>query len=102
MNLIEIEPHFWELYQNGTEYYLSLAVDLSSVVSCWDIVLTQPEITAYQTIGRDSIVILANQYVAQLYRGDATRLEQQAASDSQKLAMLTAFKTWQAQQDLSI
>lgn len=102
MNLIEIEPHFWELYQNGTEYYLSLAVDLSSVVSCWDIVLTQSQITDYQTIGRDSIVILANQYVAQLYRGDATRLEQQAAEDSQKLAMLTAFKTWQAQQDSSI
>jgi len=36
MNLIEQQAHFWELYQTQDDYYLSIAVDMSSVVSCWD------------------------------------------------------------------
>ena len=102
MKLIEIEPHFWELYRQAEQLFLSIAIDLSSVVSCWDIILTQTEVSDYQTIGRDSITSLANQCVVQLYRGDATRLEQHAASASQKLEMLTAFKTWQTQQASSV
>jgi len=48
MNLIEHQPHFWELYQDFERYYLSIAVDMSSVVSCWDLALTQDEILAYE------------------------------------------------------
>ena len=43
MHLIEQQPHFWELYQDDSNYYLSIAIDMSSVVSCWDIKLTENE-----------------------------------------------------------
>ncbi len=46
MHLIEQQAHFWELYQTQDDYYLSIAVDMSSVVSCWDIYLTEVEILA--------------------------------------------------------
>lgn len=102
MELIEIEPHFWELYRQDEQLFLSIAIDLSSVVSCWDIILTQEEMLHYRMEGRDAIRTLTEKFVTQIYRGDATTLEQHAASASQKLEMLTAFKTWQTQQASSV
>ena len=52
MKLIEHEAHFWELYKDAEQYYLSIAVDMSSVVSCWDLVLTRDEIFSYKQQGR--------------------------------------------------
>ncbi|MGC3820555.1 hypothetical protein [Acinetobacter sp. G11] len=97
MNLIEHEPHFWELYQDNIHYYLSIAVDMSSVVSCWDLVLTQNEILAYKQQGRKSIEELAKSMVASAYKGDFSAMESRLASSKEKQAIQAAFKQWHAQ-----
>ena len=48
MKLIEIEPHFWELYQNQDQLYLSVSVDNSAATYNWDLHLTQVQQQAYQ------------------------------------------------------
>jgi len=97
MNLIEHEPHFWELYQDVDQYYLSIAVDMSSVVSCWDLVLTQEEVLAYKQQGRKSIEELAKAMVAAAYKGDFSRMENHLAKPEQQQAMQAAFKAWREQ-----
>ncbi|TCB31803.1 hypothetical protein E0H82_15795 [Acinetobacter sp. ANC 4910] len=96
MNIIEQEPHFWELYQDNHQYYLGIAVDMSSVVSCWDIFLTAEQIDVYQQQGRESITILAKTIVDAVYRGDFSYLHQHQVSSEQTQAMQTAFQQWRA------
>lgn len=97
MQLIEMEPHFWELYQQDEQFFLSIAIDLSSVVSCWDIMLTAEEILLYQTNGREAILTLTEQFVVHVYRGDCTGLEQRMVSSLQKQMMHNTFRMWQTQ-----
>ena len=98
MTLIEQQPHFWELYQNQDHYYLSIAVDMSSVVSCWDIVLTELEIQNYQNNGRIVIEDLANSIVTETYRGDFSNLEARKVSEQIQQELQIAFKAWRSQQ----
>lgn len=97
MTLIEQQPHFWELYQNQDHYYLSIAVDMSSVVSCWDIVLTELEIQNYQNNGRIVIEDLANSIVTETYRGDFSNLEARKVSEKIQQELQIAFKAWRSQ-----
>lgn len=99
MYLIEQQAHFWELYQTQDDYYLSIAVDMSSVVSCWDIYLTEVEILAYQNKGRIAIEDLANSIVAETYRGDFSNLAARKVPREIQQQMQTAFKTWRLAQD---
>ena len=94
MQLIEQQAHFWELYQAQDQYYLSIAVDMSSVVSCWDIALTEADIAQYQHKGRIAIEDLANSIVAETYRGDFSNLEARAVSEQIQQEIQTAFKAW--------
>lgn len=98
MNLIAHEPHFWELYQDDIHYYLSIAVDMSSVVSCWDLVLTQEEIQGYEHRGRESIQELAKSMIALAYKGDFSTMESRLAKPYERQAMQAAFKAWQNSQ----
>ena len=98
MNLIAFEPHFWELYQDFDHYYLSIAVDMGSVVSCWDVELTHEEVQQYEHRGRVSIQELAKEMVAATYRGDFSSLESRLVKPYERQAMQAAFKTWQQQQ----
>lgn len=98
MNLIEHEPHFWELYQDFEHYYFSIAVDMSSVVSCWDLVLTQDEIQAYKQRGRVSIQELAKSMVALAYKGDFSSMESRLAQPFERQAMQATFKAWRDSQ----
>ena len=99
MHLIEQQAHFWELYQTQDDYYLSIAVDMSSVVSCWDIYLTEVEILAYQNKGRIAIEDLANLIVAETYRGDFSNIAARKVSKEIQQQMQMAFKTWRLAQD---
>lgn len=98
MQMIALEPHFWELYQNDTQYFMSIAVDMSSVVSCWDLVLTAEEITAYQFVGRASIDALAKSFIAMAYKGDFSNLESRLASTADQECMHASYRAWQASQ----
>ena len=98
MNLIAYEAQSWELYRDDERYYLSIAMDMSSVVSCWDLVLNQDEIQAYEHRGRVSIQELAKEMVAATYRGDFSSLESRLVKPYERQAMQAAFKTWQQQQ----
>ena len=99
MHLIDQQAQFWELYQTQDDYYLSIAVDMSSVVSCWDIYLTEVEILAYQNKGRIAIEDLANSIVAETYRGDFSNLAARKVPREIQQQMQTAFKTWRLAQD---
>ena len=94
MHLINQQPHFWELYQEESNYYLSIAVDMSSVVSCWDIQLTDTEVKKFQEQGTVAIEVLANSIVTETYRGDFSNLEARAVSEQVKQEIQNAFKTW--------
>lgn len=94
MNLIAHESHFWELYQDFEQYYLSIAIDMSSVVSCWDLVLTQQEILYYEHRGRVSIEELAKSMIAAAYKGDFSMMEARLAKPYERQAMQKAFKNW--------
>lgn len=98
MDLIEQQPHFWELYQNQDQYYLSIAVDMSSVVSCWDIYLTQAEIQKFQCDGRIVIEELAESIVSETYRGDFSNLEARTISEDIQKEIQATFKIWRSQQ----
>ena len=99
MQLIEQQAHFWELYQAKDQYYLSIAVDMSSVVSCWDIALTETDIAQYQHKGRIAIEDLANSIVAETYRGDFSNLERNKLPVQIQQQMQMAFKVWKTAQD---
>ena len=96
MHLIDQQAHFWELYQTDTKYYLSIAVDMSSVVSCWDITLTNDEIQQYQKNGRAVIEELANLIVKETYRGDFSTLESRKVSVEIEQQIQTTFKAWRS------
>ena len=98
MILIEQQPHFWELYQNQDNYYLSIAVDMSSVVSCWDIGLTEIEIQNYQNNGCIVIEELANSIVTETYRVDFSNLEARKVSEQIQQELRAAYKIWRIQQ----
>ena len=101
MQLIELEPHFWELYQNDNQYFMSVAVDMSSVVSCWDLALRPQEITAYKTVGRASIDALAKSFIAMAYKGDFSNLESRLASIADQEGMQASYRAWQLSQSAS-
>ena len=94
MNLIAHEAHFWELYQDFEHYYLSIAIDMSSVVSCWDLVLTQEEILQYEHRGRVSIQELAKSIIEAAYKGDFSSIESRLAKPYERQAMQLAFRNW--------
>ena len=98
MNLIEQQPHFWELYQNQDQYYLSIAVDMSSVVSCWNIYLAQVEIQNFLSNGRIVVEELAESIVSETYRGNFSNLEARAVSEDIQKEIQAAFKIWRSQQ----
>ncbi|MHA3092141.1 hypothetical protein [Acinetobacter brisouii] len=98
MKIIEIEPHFWELYQDQQQLYLSVSVDNSAVTYNWDLHLTAQQIEVYQRQGRDSIVELAKQVVAAVFRGDFSFMQQHEATAAEKEAMFAAFKQWREAQ----
>ncbi len=94
MNLIAYEAYFWELYQDFERYYLSIAIDMSSVVSCWDLVLTQEEILQYEHRGRVSIQELAKCIIEAAYKGDFSSIESRLAKPYERQAMQLAFRNW--------
>ena len=98
MKLIDQQPHFWELYQDNSNYYLSIAVDMSSVVSCWNIALKMNEIQQFQQNGRVIIEELANLIVKETYRGDFSTLESRKVSADIEQQIQMTFKVWRSTQ----
>lgn len=92
MKMIEQQAHFWELYQDNEHYYLSVAIDMSSVVSCWYLYLSQTEANLYQNEGRQMVDDLVQKIVQETYRGDFLYVETRQVSDVIQQAMLNAYK----------
>lgn len=102
MKLIDHHDHFWELYCEDTQYFLSIAVDMSSVVSCWDLVLSSEEIRDYRLSGRGQIEHIAKHIISAAYRGDFSPMHSRLATPEQQQAMLVCYKAWQQQSKNSI
>ncbi|AWL27739.1 hypothetical protein DJ533_03585 [Acinetobacter defluvii] len=92
MKLIEQQAQFWELYQDDAQYYFAIAIDMSSVVSCWYIHLDAKDELLYQENGRQFLEDFAQEIVQQSYRGDFSFLEQREVSEQIQQAMQQAFK----------
>ncbi len=92
MKLIEQQAHFWELYQDAVQYYFSIAIDMSSVVSCWYIHLDAEDELLYRENGRQFLEDFAQEIIQQTYRGDFSFVEQRQVSDQIQQAMQQAFK----------
>lgn len=97
MKLIDHHAQFWELYCEDAQYFLSIAVDMSSVVSCWDLVLSPEEIHDYQLLGRSQIEHIAKHIITAAYKGDFLPMQSRLATPEQKQAMLACYKAWRQQ-----
>ena len=51
MQLIEIEPYFWELYEDSENIYLNVCINMSAVSWAKTICLDKQTIQQYQTQG---------------------------------------------------
>ena len=92
MKIIEQQAHFWELYQDDEHYYLAVAIDMSSVVSCWYLYLNQLEVDLYQKNGREMLADLVQKIVQDTYRGDFSYVEARQVSSEIQQAMLIAYQ----------
>ena len=59
MQLIEIEPHFWELYEDCENIYLNVLINMSAISWEKTICLDEQTIQQYQTQGKGFIDGLA-------------------------------------------
>ncbi|WP_163121152.1 hypothetical protein [Acinetobacter portensis] len=95
MKLIEIEPYFWELYQDESAMYLRIAIHNSFVT--WDksIYLDENAINHYFKEGKLSVDALAKRIESSIIRKDYDRFySYQIVNKEQKQRMDGAFMAW--------
>lgn len=100
MRLIEIEPYFWELYEDSENVYLNILINISAI--SWDktICLDEQTIQLYQTQGKGFIDDLAKRIESSQFRKDYERFYSYPhASKKQKERMLLAFDEYKAKQN---
>lgn len=94
MELIEQQPHFWELYQQQDHYYFGFAVDTGDAMHCWYLQLTEQQILDYQSEGIDAIECLAKKFTEQVYQANFIQLQAQQVDAATQAEMQYAFKQW--------
>ena len=97
MQLIEIEPHFWELYEDCENIYLNVLINMSA--TSWEktICLDEQTIQQYQTQGKGFIDGLAKRIEYSQFRNDYERFYSYPdASKEQKEEILQAFNEYKA------
>ncbi|WP_227554762.1 MULTISPECIES: hypothetical protein [Acinetobacter] len=100
MQLIEIEPHRWELYKDDARMYLNVIIDLRVAEYEKTIVLDEEAIQSYLKNGRAFIDALAKRIESSQHRKDYERFYSYAnVSKEQKKEMSDAFQCWIATLD---
>ena len=94
MQLIEQQPHFWELYQQQENYYLGFAIDTGDAMHCWHLQLTEQQILAYKQQGSAAIEQLAKHFSQQVYQANFKDLKAQQVDQETEAKMQRAFKIW--------
>ena len=94
MQLIQQQPHFWELYQQQDHYYLGFAVDTGDAMHCWHLQLTNEQILDYQQQGIAAIEQLAKQFSQQVYQANFTQLQAQTVDQATEAQMQQTYKAW--------
>ncbi|MGR3976704.1 hypothetical protein FW754_03265 [Acinetobacter sp. 1207_04] len=102
MQLIEIEPCFWELYKNSEGIYLNVLINMSAISWEKTMCLDEQTIQQYLTQGKDFIDGLAKRIESNQFRKDYERFYSYPdASKKQKEGMLQAFNKYKATQNNS-
>ena len=57
MRLIEIEPYFWELYEDSENIYLNVLINMSAISWEKTICLDEQTIQQYQTQGKVLLMV---------------------------------------------
>ena len=97
MQLIEIEPYFWELYEDSENIYLNVLINMSAISWEKTICLDEQAIQQYQTQGKSFIDGLAKRIESSQFGTDYERFYSYVdASKEQKKEMLQAFKEYKA------
>ena len=100
MQLIEIEPYFWELYEDSENIYLNVLINMSAIPWEKTICLDEQTIQQYQTQGKGFIDGLAKRIESSQFRKDYERFYSYTdASKEQKKEMLQAFNEYKAKQN---
>ena len=97
MQLIEIEPYFWELYEDSENIYLNICINMSAISWAKTICLDQQTIQQYRTQGKGFIDGLAKRIENSQLRKDYERFYSfPNASAEQKDEMLRSFNKYKA------
>lgn len=101
MQLIEIEPHFWELYQDEFGMYLNVLIHNSFVIFGKTICLDNDAISTYIQHGRSSVDALARRIESSMLRKDYDRFyTYKNVSIEQERRMADAFIVWKSLNEL--
>ena len=100
MQLIEIEPYFWELYEDSENIYLNVLINMSAISWEKTICLDEQTIQQYQTQGKGFIDGLAKRIESSQFRKDYERFYSYPdVSKEQENRMLEAFAAYRNQQN---
>ena len=102
MKLIDIEPYFWELYQDEITMYLSVSIHHSFVTWEKSICLDEEAISNYNKHGKPSIDALAKRIESSEIRKDDERFYAYKSVDKeQRSNMYSAFMHWKKLNQIS-
>ena len=102
MKLIEIEPYFWELYQDENTMYLSIYIHSSFVTWEKSVCLDEEAINNYNQHGKLSIDALAKRIESSQIRKDDERFYAYKSVDKeQRSNMYNAFMDWKKLNQIS-
>lgn len=94
MQLIDQQPHFWELYQQQDNYYLGFAVDTGDAMHCWHLKLSSEQSENYQQQGRTFLEDWTKQLTQAIYTANFTVLKAQQVDPNLETKMRQAYKEW--------
>ena len=95
MQLIEIEPYFWELYEDSENIYLNVLINMSAISWEKTICLDEQTIQQYQTQGKGFIDGLAKRIESCQFRKDYEKFfSYPDVSNEQKKRIFEAFNRY--------
>ncbi|MHA3104728.1 hypothetical protein [Acinetobacter sp. ANC 3791] len=100
MQLIEIKPHYWELYKDDEGIYLNVIINVRITSFEKTIILDKEAIQGYITRGKEFIDGLAKRIESSHFRNDYYRFYSYPdVSKEQNNKMNEAFKLWASSLD---
>ena len=95
MNVIEMEPYYWELYKDSDGIYLNVLINMSAISWEKTICLDEQAIQNYLTEGKDFVNSLAKRIESCQFRKDYEKFfSYPDVSNEQKKRIFEAFNRY--------